>query len=202
MDAPTAHLSEPDRDNAEVDHRSFSCFVKSLWFCLSVPCLFTITVQSRPREQPPMSRRFMPQPLRAKRRLATKTVLRVSGPDTPEKRFFCRSVAAGVPACDSLKPAVLARATGTWHAIGPTRPCGLGAICNWVKVMDEEARAVKPTRGFSHMKQKKTARFPGSDSSARALKVPESKQSRIKTQGVRRSDQWSVISDQKLTTSH
>jgi hypothetical protein len=43
--------------------------------------------------------------------------------------------------------------------------------------MDEEARAVKPKRGFHKMKQKKTARFSDSDSSASALKVPESKQS-------------------------
>jgi predicted Zn-ribbon and HTH transcriptional regulator len=43
--------------------------------------------------------------------------------------------------------------------------------------MDEEARAVEPKRGFHKMKQKKTARFSDSDSSASALKVPESKQS-------------------------
>jgi hypothetical protein len=47
--------------------------------------------------------------------------------------------------------------------------------------MDEEARADKPNEDF-HMKQKKTARFSDSDSSARALKVPESKQSRISNQ--------------------
>jgi hypothetical protein len=43
--------------------------------------------------------------------------------------------------------------------------------------MDEEARADQTKRGFHKMKQKKTARFSDSDSSASALKVPESKQS-------------------------
>ena len=65
------------------------------------------------------------------------------------------------------------------HVMTSAKPAlrAWGSIGDRLKVMDEEARAVKPKRGFHKMKQKKTARFSNSDSNVSALKVPDSKQS-------------------------
>jgi hypothetical protein len=82
--------------------------------------------------------------------------LRFLDTDTPKKTFFRRSGNAVAPAYAPLKFFFWVCFTGTCHAIGHTRPCGLGAICNWVKVMDEEARAGKPKRGFHNETEKDT----------------------------------------------